>query len=69
MDVCDLGGGSGPLRLHNGGANNISVKKNNHTRGATENCNIKCKNITKRRARARTGGRTERRQNENYYRT
>ena len=33
MDVCDLGGGSGPLRLHTGGAKNIWVKKNHHTRG------------------------------------
>ena len=33
MDVCDLGGGSGPPRLHTGGANNIWVKKNHHTRG------------------------------------
>ena len=33
MDVCDLGGGSGPLRLHTGGAKNIWVKKNHNTRG------------------------------------
>ena len=33
MDVCDLGGGSGPLRLHTGGAKNLWVKKNHHTRG------------------------------------
>ena len=30
MDVCDLGGGSGP---HTGGAKNLWVKKNHHTRG------------------------------------
>ena len=33
MDVCDLGDGSGPLRLHTGGAMNIWVKKNHDTRG------------------------------------
>ena len=33
MDVCDLGGGSGPPRLHTGGAKNVWVKKNHHTRG------------------------------------
>ena len=33
MDVCDLGGGSGPPRLHTGGAKNIWVKKNHHIRG------------------------------------
>ena len=33
MDVCDLGGGSGPLRLHTGRAKNLWVKKNHHTRG------------------------------------
>ena len=33
MDVCDLGGGSGPPRLHTGGAKNLWVKKNHHTRG------------------------------------
>ena len=34
MDVCDLGGRSGPPRLHTGGAKNIWVKKqNHHTRG------------------------------------
>ena len=33
MDVCDIGGGSGPPRLHTGGAKNILVKKNHHTRG------------------------------------
>ena len=34
MDVCDLGGGSGPPRLHTGGAKSIWVKnKNHHTRG------------------------------------
>ena len=33
MDVCDLGGGSGPPRLHTGGAKNICVKKDHHTRG------------------------------------
>ena len=33
MDVCDLGGGSGPPRLHTGGAKNLWVKKTNHTRG------------------------------------
>ena len=31
--VCDLGGGSGPPRLHTGGAKNIWVKTNHHTRG------------------------------------
>ena len=57
MDVYDLGGGSGPLILHTGGANNIGVKKNHHTKGATKDCNIQCKNITKRRERAITGRR------------
>ena len=33
MDVCDLGGGSGPTRLHTGGANILWVKKNHHTKG------------------------------------
>ena len=33
MDVCDLGGSSGPPRLHAGGAKNPWVKKNHHTRG------------------------------------
>ena len=33
MDVCELGGGSGPPRLHTGGAKNLWVKKNHHTRG------------------------------------
>ena len=33
MDVCDLGGGLGPPRLHTGGAKNLWVKKNHHTRG------------------------------------
>ena len=33
MDVCDLGSGSGPPRLHTGGANIIWVKKNHDTRG------------------------------------
>ena len=33
MDVCDLGGGSGPPTLHTGGAKNLWVKKNHHTRG------------------------------------
>ena len=33
MDVCDLEGGSGPPRLHTGGAKNLWVKKNHHTRG------------------------------------
>ena len=32
MDVCDLGGGSGPPRLHRGGDNIIWVKKNHDTR-------------------------------------
>ena len=32
MDVCDLGGGSGPPRLHTGGANILWVKKNHDTR-------------------------------------
>ena len=33
MDVCDLGGGSCPPRLHTRGAKNLWVKKNHHTRG------------------------------------
>ena len=33
MDVCDLGGGSGPPRLQTGGANIIWVQKNQGTRG------------------------------------
>ena len=33
MDVCDLGGGSGPPRIHTGCAQNIWVKKNHHTEG------------------------------------
>ena len=33
MDVCDLGGGSGPPRLYTEGAKNLWVKKNHHTRG------------------------------------
>ena len=33
MDVCDLGGGSGPTRQHTGGSKNLWVKKNHHTRG------------------------------------
>ncbi len=33
MDVCDLGCGSGPPRLHTGGAKNLWVKKNHHTMG------------------------------------
>ena len=33
MDVCDLGGGSGTPRLHTGGAKNLWVEKNHHTRG------------------------------------
>ena len=33
MDVCDLGSGSGPPRLHTGSANNLWVRKNHHTRG------------------------------------
>ena len=33
MGVCDLGGGSGPPRLHTGGANIIWVKKNHYARG------------------------------------
>ena len=33
MDVCDLGGGSVLPRLHAGGAKNLWVKKNHHTRG------------------------------------
>ena len=32
MGVFDLGGGSGPPRLHTGGAKNIWVKKNHHAR-------------------------------------
>ena len=32
MDVCNLGGGSGPPRLHTGGAKNLWVTKNHHTR-------------------------------------
>ena len=44
MDVCDLGGGSGPPRLHTGGAKNIWVKKNHHTRGErlkNATCNVR----------------------------
>ena len=33
MDVCDLGGGSGPPRLHTEGANIIGVQKNQGTMG------------------------------------
>ena len=33
MDVCDLGGGSGPPILHTGGANIIWLTKNHDTRG------------------------------------
>ena len=33
LNVCDLGGGSGPPRLHTEGAKNMWVKKNHHTRG------------------------------------
>ena len=33
MDLCDRGGGSGPSILHTGGAKNLWVKKNHHTRG------------------------------------
>ena len=33
IDVCDLGGGSGPPRVHTLGANNLWVKKNHHIRG------------------------------------
>ena len=33
MEVCDLGGGSGPPRLHTGSANILWVKKNHDTRG------------------------------------
>ena len=33
MDVCDLRCGSGPPRLHTGGAKNLWVKKTHHTRG------------------------------------
>ena len=32
MDVCDLGGGSGPPRLHTGCAKNLWVNKSHHTR-------------------------------------
>ena len=32
MDGCDLGGGSGPPRLHTWGANILWVKKNQDTR-------------------------------------
>ena len=48
--VCDLGGGSGPLRPHTGGAKNLWVNKNHHAHKgrATEDCNIQCKNISKR---------------------
>ena len=31
--VCGLGGGSGPPKLHTGGAKNLWVKKHHHTRG------------------------------------
>ena len=43
VDVCDLGGGSGPPRLHTGGAKNLWVKKNHHTRG--ERLNIATYNV------------------------
>ena len=33
VDVYDLGCGSGPPRLHTGGAKNLWVKKNHHTMG------------------------------------
>ena len=61
MDVCDLGCGSGPPRLHTG----IFESRRTTTQGrATEDCNIHCKNITKRWTRARTGRRTKRKQHE-----
>ena len=37
MNVCDLEGG----RLHSGDAKNIWVKKNHHTREATEDYNVR----------------------------
>ena len=43
MDVCDLGGGSGPPRLHTGGGKNLWVKKNHHTSG--ERLNIATYNV------------------------
>ena len=43
MYVCHLGGGSGPPKLHTGGAKNIWVKKNHHTRG--ERLNIATYNV------------------------
>ena len=50
MDVCDLGGGSVPPRLHTGGAKNPLGQEEPapHKGRATEDCNIQCKNITKR---------------------
>ena len=33
MYVCDIGGGSGPPKLHTGRAKKLWVKKNHHTRG------------------------------------
>ena len=33
MEVCDLGGGLGPPRLHTGVANILWVKKHHYTRG------------------------------------
>ena len=33
MEVCDIGGDSGPPRVHTGGANILWVKKNHDTRG------------------------------------
>ena len=37
MDVCDLGDGSGPPGPHTGGAKNLWVKKNHHTKGEQQN--------------------------------
>ena len=44
MDVSDLGCGSGPPRLHTGGAKNLWVKKSHHTRGERlkiAKCNVR----------------------------
>ena len=61
MDICDLGGGSGPPTLHTGV---LRISGSRRTTTTTEDRNIQCKNITKRRACASTGRRTERKQHE-----
>ena len=64
MDICDLGGGSGPPRLHTGVLRISGSRRTTTQGGATEDRNIQCKNITKRRACASTGRGTERKQHE-----